>query len=291
VKVYEADVAILGGDLTGKRLIPVIESEAGFVAHVLGTDEVAKNDAELDQMVTRIRNLGQYPVRMTDDEYETLARNPAALQERFEEACQEQVADWMRRAAERLEPEQVPFFVTGGNDDYFSIEQILEDSPYITNAEGKVVELCPGVEMISTGYGNPTPWKCPRDVSEGALEARIEQMASNLRDPRQAVFNLHVPPYGSSLDRCPKLDTSSDPPKPLIGEEAPAGSVAVRSAIERFCPRLSLHGHIHESPGIRKLGPTTCINPGSEYAEGVLRVAIVDLQPEGRPISAQLISC
>jgi Icc-related predicted phosphoesterase len=38
---------------------------------------------------------------------------------------------------------------------------------------------------------------------------------------------------------------------------------------------LGLHGHIHESMSVVKLGRTTCINPGSEYGEGILRGCIV----------------
>jgi len=56
-----------------------------------------------------------------------------------------------------------------------------------------------------------------------------------------------------------------------------AGSRSVRTAIEKTQPLLSLHGHIHESPGAVRIGKTLCINPGSEYGEGVLRGCILNL--------------
>jgi len=56
-----------------------------------------------------------------------------------------------------------------------------------------------------------------------------------------------------------------------------AGSKSVRRAIEKYQPLLGLHGHIHESQSVAKIGKTTCINPGSEYGEGVLRGCIVIL--------------
>jgi uncharacterized protein len=143
--------------------------------------------------------------------------------------------------------------------------------------------------MISTGYGNPTPWQCPRDITEEQLHDRIEAMATQLPDARRAVFNLHVPPYASGLDLCPRLDTSTQPPRPLVGEQAPAGSSAVRDALTRFQPLLSLHGRIHESPGVRALGRTTAVNPGSEYGEGILHSAVIDLV-DGRVHSAQLLT-
>jgi hypothetical protein len=52
---------------------------------------------------------------------------------------------------------------------------------------------------------------------------------------------------------------------------------------------LSLHGHIHESSGIQGLNGTTAVNPGSEYGEGVLHSAVVDLI-DARVGSAQLLT-
>jgi hypothetical protein len=290
VSVYEATVAILGGDLTGKRLVPVVEEDDGAVAAEFnGAQLRATTDAELDAMSDRIRDSGQYPIRVSAMRYEELLTDDDALHDAFLQACMGQVRDWTERAAERLEPLGVPLYVTGGNDDYLEIESVLEEAAYVVNAEGRVLSVSANVHMISTGYGNPTPWRCPRDVSENELAARIEGMADQLGDARHAVFNLHVPPYGSGLDLCPRLDTSSEPPRPMIGEAAPAGSSAVSEALARFQPMLSLHGHIHESPGIRDLSGTTAINPGSEYGEGVLHSAIIDLADD-RVISAQLLT-
>ena len=287
VKVYEADIAVLGGDLTGKTMVPVIQDERGYRATVRGNDELATNDEELDRIVKLIRDTGQYPTVLTEAEEAELGRED--IDELFVKACHEQVRDWMERAAERLDPEGIPIYVTGGNDDYFSIEAILDDAPYITNAEGEVVELRDGLQMLSSGYGNITPWRCPRDITEEELAGKIEAMAAQLDDPHHAIFNLHVPPLGSGLDLCPKLDTSVFPPRPMAGEQVAAGSTAVRDALKRFEPMLSLHGHIHEASGVQKLGSTTAINPGSEYAQGVLRSAVVDLR-EGAVDSAQLLT-
>jgi Icc-related predicted phosphoesterase len=287
VGVYEADIAVLGGDLTGKTIVPVVEGPRGYRATVRGNEELAATDEELARIVKLIRDTGQYAVTVTEEEEAELDRE--AIDELFVEACHEQVRDWMERAAERLEPEGVPVYVTGGNDDYFSIEEILDEAPYVQNAEGQLLELEPGLEMISTGYGNITPWRCPRDITEEELGEKIEGMAAQLSDPHTAVFNLHVPPLGSGLDLCPKLDTSVFPPRPMAGEIVAAGSTAVRDALARFAPMLSLHGHIHEAAGVRELGPTTAVNPGSEYAQGVLRSAVIDIR-EGRVDSAQLLT-
>jgi Icc-related predicted phosphoesterase len=60
-----------------------------------------------------------------------------------------------------------------------------------------------------------------------------------------------------------------------------AGSTAVRAAVEKYQPLIGLHGHIHESRGIFKLGKTLCINPGSEYGEGILRGVLITLNEKG----------
>jgi len=88
-----------------------------------------------------------------------------------------------------------------------------------------------------------------------------------------------VPPLDSTLDLCPKLDVSTDPPTPIVSGGqivfAGAGSQSVRDAIQKYQPMLGLHGHIHEAQGMVKNGRTTCVNPGSEYGEGILRGCLV----------------
>jgi Icc-related predicted phosphoesterase len=99
-----------------------------------------------------------------------------------------------------------------------------------------------------------------------------------------------VPPFNSGLDLAPALD---DELRPRIGpqgvEMAPVGSTAVREAILTYQPLLSLHGHIHESKGVARLGRTLCVNAGSEYSEGILRGALITLR-DGEVASHLLVS-
>lgn len=73
-------------------------------------------------------------------------------------------------------------------------------------------------------------------------------------------------------------------------EMIPVGSTAVRDAILRYQPLVSLHGHIHESKGVQRIGRTRAVNPGSEYAEGVLDGALVDVDPRAGVRSVLLVS-
>ena len=288
VEIYEATALIIGGDLAGKRVVPVIKEAKGYTTSVSGEDIVV-DESGLADLLTKVKNLGQYPMVLGVEEYGSLVNDPDAVHQRFLEASHAQVDDWTARLGAKFEPKGIPVYITGGNDDYLTIEEILDAAPWVVNAGEKVIEVAPGVEMISTGYGNPTPWNCPRDVSEDELEKIITAMAEKLQRPEAAIFNLHVPPYGSGLDQAPLLDTSVTPPRPIVGESAPVGSTAVREAILRYKPQVGLHGHIHESRGIQKLGRTTCVNPGSEYTEGLLRSAVIDLDKKGQLRNAQLL--
>ncbi|MHB8674713.1 MAG: metallophosphoesterase family protein, partial [Candidatus Limnocylindrales bacterium] len=72
-------------------------------------------------------------------------------------------------------------------------------------------------------------------------------------------------------------------------EMTSAGSTACRAAITKYQPMLGLHGHVHESRGVARLGRTLCANPGSEYTEGILRGFLAELDGD-RIKSYQLTS-
>jgi Icc-related predicted phosphoesterase len=194
-------------------------------------------------------------------------------------------------AEERLRGTGVRILVSGANDDFYEVDQALARSEVIEDPNGRIVELDGGIEFMGVGYGNLTPWNCPRDVSEDELAGHIAGVADQVRDPARAIFSLHVPPFGSGLDFAPRLDahlkmvmTGSGP------EMIPVGSTAVRDAILKYQPMLSLHGHIHESKGVQWMGRTRVVNPGSEYAEGVLDGALVAIDPHAGIENVLLVS-
>jgi Icc-related predicted phosphoesterase len=104
----------------------------------------------------------------------------------------------------------------------------------------------------------------------------------------RAIFNFHAPPHGTGLDDAPALD---DALRPIHGGAVmkAVGSVAVRDAINNHQPLLSVHGHIHESRGFRKMGRTLAINPGSVYGDGVLQGAVIELDVKKAKVSRYLL--
>jgi len=186
----------------------------------------------------------------------------------------------VKLAEERFKNTGTRIFVCPGNDDIFEIDEKFTSSDVVVNCEGKVVQLDGSYEMISTGYSNITPWKCPRDIPDSELGSKVEQMIASVSNLETCIFNLHVPPYDSTLDMAPRLDEKLQPvlQSGAEPEMMPVGSLAVRQAIMRHQPLLGLHGHIHESKGTIKLGRTLCINPGSEYSEGILKGALITVE-------------
>jgi Icc-related predicted phosphoesterase len=278
-KFYKADTLIMGGDITGKMIIPIIKETNGKChATFSGNKRSAGNEEELQDLQRAIRFAGYYPYMTNPQEMEKLQSDDSRVQVIFKELMLNNVKRWVQLAEERLKASNVKVYITGGNDDIAEIEDIIGSSSYVIDPEDKVVDVAGKFEMVSTGWSNPTPWKTARECSEEQLWAKIEKMAGQVKNVKNSIFNLHVPPIDSGLDTCPKLD---DNLKPIIaGGEivmTAGGSTSVRKAIETYQPLLGLHGHIHESKGFLKVGRTLCLNPGSEYSEGILRGALVEL--------------
>ncbi|MBS7655092.1 metallophosphoesterase [Candidatus Bathyarchaeota archaeon] len=276
-KFYKANISILGGDLTGKAVIPIVsEGNNIYKVNFLEQDFNLKSSEELAEMEYKIVNSGYYPYIVSREELKELSVNPDKVNKIFEQLMTERLENWLRFADEKLKGSGIKAYVCPGNDDPFIINELIKKSEVIENAEGKVVEVDSYHEMISSGWTNVTPWKTFRECSEEELERKIEEMTQKVNNLRNCIFNLHAPPYGSGLDEAPQLDESL---KPIYGGQVlmPVGSKAVKEAIEKYQPLLGLHGHIHEGKGFSRIGRTLCINPGSSYEEGTLLGAIIDL--------------
>jgi Icc-related predicted phosphoesterase len=279
---YSARVLVMGGDITGKSVIPIVAENGGWTAYLYGRKEQAQDEAELDLLERRIRGNGMYPYRATAAEVEQIAGLPEDEREAwFEEVMVDTFRQWMALADERLEGSGVRCFVMPGNDDPPRLEQPIVESRHVESCDGRVVDF-DGYTMLSLGYSNRTPWNSPRELDEDDLYRRIADLAEQVSDMTRCVFNLHVPRYNSRLDTAAEIDAEWRPV--VIANQLhmiPVGSTAVREAIERFQPLVALHGHIHESPGATKIGRTLCVNPGSDYASGRLSGCLVNLRGEG----------
>jgi Icc-related predicted phosphoesterase len=284
-KFYDVRVLIMGGDVLGKMIVPVVKDASGrYHATLQGEREEANTEEELQQLLGRIADQGAYTQVMSQEEYQQLEADPAALEALFHTLARRRLEEWVDFAETRLKGTGVRCYITGGNDDYADTLLPLQAPglEVVVGCEGREVSVAEQYTMISLGFSGPTPWKTPRETDEETLGRMIAEMAERVADLSRCIFNLHDPPFDSTLDICPLLDWNSDPPRQVMrgGQIVmhAAGSIAVRKAIETYQPLLGLHGHIHESPAAARLGRTLCINPGSEYGEGILRGALITLE-------------
>lgn len=277
--LYHADVAILAGDLAGKAIIPIVARPDGtYLANFLGRKENC-DEQGLHVLEKKIMDMGFFPHKCSPSELEEFQARPEKIDELFVTMLRNTIERWLALAKERLENSKVRFYMLPGNDDPPIVAEVLSKSERVINPEDRVVMIDDEHEMISSGQSNPTPWNTPRECSEQELQNVIERMAVQVRDMQKCVFNFHVPPYNSTLDIAPLLDKDLHP-QVTAGEilKVPVGSTAVRAAIEKYQPLLGLHGHIHESSSEARIGRTLCLNPGSEYSEGILRAYVVDVE-------------
>jgi Icc-related predicted phosphoesterase len=185
-----------------------------------------------------------------------------------------------------------PCYWIPGNDDWEAAIGLLEGAG--TPIHGRAVPFLDGLSIAGYGCVPVTPfgmkdfdrydlpgWSPPAEPRRclrsseagveavslgeverrGTIEADLERLAS-LSDPARTVYVAHSPPFATTLDR-------------LHGGIVPIGSRALRTFIDRRQPPLSLHGHVHESPGVERLGRTVCVNPGDSVAR--LRAVRVEL--------------
>jgi uncharacterized protein len=290
-KFYQVDTILLGGDITGKMIVPVVEEQSGrYYAQLFGRKRVV-NAEGLAGLNKFIADAGFYPHPMTVEEISVLKQDPAGVSDLFSKLISQTMSQWIELAEERLAGTGIGCIIAPGNDDPFFIDDVLGSSTSVINPDQRVVELPGGFQMISVGYSNRTPWDSPRELDEEDLAALIDREAAKLPDPGRAIFNLHVPPKDTPIDQAVALDQEF---RPVMRGGSPVitgvGSSAVRQAITRFQPMLSLHGHIHESRGEARIGKSLALNPGSEYSEGVLRGVIVTLSQKKGVRGYQLVA-
>jgi Icc-related predicted phosphoesterase len=284
---HKADVLIMGGDMTGKAMVPIVRTNGSWEVTLQDQRQVLTTEDEVRAIEKRISDRGYYPIRLTPEEITAWNADSALVDARFKAEMLGNVERWMALGDERLEGKGIRCIVSPANDDMFEIDPIIAAAKNIELGEANTIPL-DGFSLVSTGWANTTPWHTYRELEEPELRERIDGLVADVADPKRAIFNFHAPPYGSNLDNAPKLDADM---KYVSGGQAliPVGSKAVRESILAYGPPLSLHGHIHEGKGAVKLGSTLAVNPGSSYEDGVLQAAIVDLDEKKGTVKRYLL--
>ena len=98
--------------------------------------------------------------------------------------------------------------------------------------------------VYGIGGSIPCPGKTPNEFTETEFEEKLDAITPT----ENAIYIIHQPPFETMLDR--------------INSGAHVGSRAVKNFLQRAEGILCMSGHIHESPGVDKIGGITVINPG-----------------------------
>ncbi len=276
-KFYDAQTLMIGGDVTGKMVVPFVRNADGtYRSEWLGKKRM--RETEVTQHEANLRDTGLYSCRLGPEEMQDLEADPKNQYPLFNRLMKERLRTWVALAEERLRPQGLKLYVIPGNDDRFEVDDDLRTSDVLVYCEGEVVEFG-GMEVASCGFTNPTPWHTPRELPDGALKEKLDAVASKVSNLETAIFNFHCPPVETVIDLAPRLT----PDFKVVARAGTTqmdhvGSRAVRDILQEYQPMLGLHGHIHESRGKDSVGRTVCLNPGSEYNQGVLHGVVIDLE-------------
>jgi uncharacterized protein len=288
-KQLSVDVMLLGGDLAGKAVVPVIGENGHYTARVFGREQTVESGSALDDLNRAIRATGQYVYVCDRERFEDLRTSPAEIESVFADAMSTALVEWLDLAHERLAGTGIRLVAVAGNDDPFPLDAVIDEHPFAELCDERIVELEGGLEIVGFSGSNRTPWDSPREYDEDEIERRLTAVMDTVADPARAILNVHPPPAQTGLDSAAQLDADFN----VVFESGavkmiPVGSTAVREAIERYQPLLGAHGHVHESRGMAHLGSSLVLNPGSEYGEGLLAAALVRITRKG--VKGQFLS-
>jgi Icc-related predicted phosphoesterase len=282
-----ADYLLVGGDIAGKYLVPIVDDNNIWRVREDGKNRVMYSDHEVRSYIDSVAEFGGYAVICSTEEATRLRLDDEYREEILRRERINRLRLWLGQVKERVA--SGAFLLNMGNDDPFYLDLEVEQETGVSILEDRYIDLADGLQIVSCGYTNETPWHCPRDCSEEELWLKLSDRFRRCADPHQVIANFHCPPILSRLDRAPLLDNNLHPIVGADGVEfTHVGSTAVRRALATFSPLVALHGHIHESYATERIGDTICANPGSSYHSGDLRAVLVHLN-RGRVGGVQLI--
>lgn len=250
---FSVDALILGGDLSGKRMVRIEPCEGGNYTiyepyrqkddtgrHLDRFTETTVSDADLKPALKRLEAKGYYWHLADSEELRRLNDDTEQLRFLWNTKISARLLDWAQYLNDKL---PVPCYWTGGNDDDPDMltEVVRHDLGAFQYSEGRVVELGSGFDLISLGYSNETGFDTPRELKDDSeLERRLASFADRASSTERLLLNVHVPPKN-----CGHLDECLDRNDPSVTIHA--GSDGVRAFIENYQPLADFVGHIHEA--------------------------------------------
>ncbi len=286
--IYNADIIVIGGDITGKGIVPIVRKGSTYETTIYGTLYKVEQ-AGLQELIDKASSFGFYPYIVEDSAELVKLDNENEFNKILEDLMKKRIIEWSEFVKRKLAEKKLDIYLMPGNDDPYVVDDAIAESGVFINHARRVIELDEGYVLLGYDKANITPWRCPRDYDEEVLKKELVELVSKVEDTSKLILNTHCPPYNTTLDLAPKLDENLKPVTSgggMVFEHV--GCRSVREIIEEYQPLIGLHGHIHESRSIDKIGRTTIVNPGSAYNEGVLYASLI-LLDKGKVKSVALI--
>ena len=150
-KFHKADVLIMGGDMTGKAMVPIVANGSNWELELQGQRHVLTTDDELRAMEKRISDRGYYPVRLTRDEVDAWAADPALVDARFKAEMLDNVERWMALGDERLAGTGHPLHRVAGQRRHLRDRPDHRRAPSISSSARANTIALDGFTLVSTG--------------------------------------------------------------------------------------------------------------------------------------------
>ena len=168
---YGADVILMGGDMAGKELVPMVERGSGWTASFRGAVHELETREEAEEFERRVATVGPYTMRVTDEVVAELRTNQDLVEKTLRELIVERTEELIALAVTRLQGSGTRLLIGLGNDDFDEMIPYLDANPVAYAHDG---ELDLGdVSLMSLGWSNPTPWNTNRECTEDELAGRV----------------------------------------------------------------------------------------------------------------------
>jgi hypothetical protein len=110
-RFYGVDALVMGGDLTGKAVVPIAQDDGRYTALFLGQERTAQSAEELAELVDAVRYNGMYPWVATAGEIDEAANDDARRAALFDKVMLDELRRWIELADEKMSGRGVGIYV------------------------------------------------------------------------------------------------------------------------------------------------------------------------------------
>ena len=137
---YGVKRIVVGGDITGKVLVPIIREGNRYSLELFGEQKKVK-ESGLEEVEREIRLNGEYYHIMERSEYEAVKDNPAGIKKLFLEEMLGSLDAFIRKAHEKLRASGARLFLIPGNDDYEEVAQYVKKNSMRSSGDDSATRI------------------------------------------------------------------------------------------------------------------------------------------------------